>query len=208
MACARPTPTAASATHTSVNINATITSALSGSPLDTLIRTTLVYKTSGLNSTKNLAAVSLLVFLVRTLRLRLRTEPYRTVPLIDKAYRFPSSACLRPPLGSTLSLYTRTNIYIISSAPLVVSGELASQLSHMRFFTGGPPGPGQRSSPSPDGSQSSLPPRAPLPPAPLRFDDPSGYESFDQHSTPSLGGGGGGGVYVTVLDLPHHSAEP
>src|SRR6266702_3325827 len=53
----------------------------------------------------------------------------------------------------------------------------------MRFFSGGPPGPGQRASPSPDGSQSSLPPR---------FDDPSGYErqSYDQHE---------GGAYVTVF---------
>ncbi|KAI0287605.1 hypothetical protein BC826DRAFT_1043220 [Russula brevipes] len=68
----------------------------------------------------------------------------------------------------------------------------------MSFFNRGPPapGPGQRASPSPytrlpDGSQTSLPPRAPRPPPP-RFDDPSGYEkrSFDQRRPPPSGVGG------------------
>ncbi len=69
---------AASATHTSVNVNATITSALSGSPLDTFntYYCTLVYKTWGLNSINHLAAVSLLVFLVHALHLHLQTDLY------------------------------------------------------------------------------------------------------------------------------------
>ncbi|KAH9022366.1 AAA-domain-containing protein [Lactarius deliciosus] len=57
----------------------------------------------------------------------------------------------------------------------------------MSFFNRGSPGPGQRASPSPysripDGSQPSLPPRAPPRPIPPRYDDPS-YEkrSIDQH---------------------------
>ncbi len=87
---------AASATHTSINIDTTITSALSGSPLDTVntYYCTLVYKTWGLNSINHLAAVSLLVFLAHTLRLCLQTNPYWSIPLIDKAYRFPSTLWL------------------------------------------------------------------------------------------------------------------
>src|SRR5260221_321992 len=64
------------------------------------------------------------------------------------------------------------------------------------------PGSGQRPVPPsspysrlPDGSQPTLPPRAPRP-LPPRFDDPSGYEkrSFDQRGPPS----GAPGVYVVV----------
>ncbi|KAH9174510.1 AAA-domain-containing protein [Lactarius sanguifluus] len=66
----------------------------------------------------------------------------------------------------------------------------------MSLFSRGSPGPGQRASPSPysripDGSQPSLPPRAPPRPIPPRYDDPS-YEkrSFDQHRP------GGGEVFA------------
>jgi len=55
---------------------------------------TLVYKIWGLNSINHLAAISLLVFLTHTLCLRLCTNPYQSVPLIDKAYRFPSTLWL------------------------------------------------------------------------------------------------------------------
>ncbi len=84
------------ATHTSVNVNATITSALSSSPLDTFntYYYTLVYKTWGLNSINHLAAISLLVFLAHALHLHLQTNPYQSVPLINKAYWFPSTLWL------------------------------------------------------------------------------------------------------------------
>ncbi|KAH9023079.1 AAA-domain-containing protein [Lactarius pseudohatsudake] len=66
----------------------------------------------------------------------------------------------------------------------------------MSLFNRGSPGPGQRASPSPysripDGSQPSLPPRAPPRPIPPRYDDPS-YEkrSFDQRRP------GGGEVFA------------
>lgn len=78
--------------------------------------------------------------------------------------------------------------------------ERALQPLHMSFFNRGPPAPAQRTSPSPysrlpDGSQASLPPRAPPRPAPPRFDDPHEKRSYDNRRPPSVAGGG---VYVTV----------